>query len=143
MQHRHTESGWTFIETIIVVTIIVVMTSTVGLAGLRYVERARMATAENEIIVLSLALDSYYLDCGAYPTVNQGLEALWSQPVLSPVPKNWNGPYLVKKDFADPWGNKYTYKIPGPEGLPYELLSLGADGKEGGEGQNADILSWD
>ncbi len=140
---RFYEAGWTYVETIIVVTIIVILTSAVGLTGMRYVEKARVSTTANEIAVLSLALDSYYLDCGSYPTEEQSLEALWSVPVISPVPSKWDGPYITKKDFTDPWGNAYHYRIPGPNGLSYEIFSFGSDGQEGGEGTDADIFSWE
>ena len=140
---RETEAGWTFVETIIVVAIILVLTGTVGVAGVRYVERARTTSAGSEAAALALALDGYYLDCGTYPTTDQGLEALWVQPSTSPVPAGWMGPYVAKRDFTDPWGHPFLYESPGPNGLPYAITSYGADGTEGGEGKHADIVSWE
>jgi len=139
---RSSEAGWTFIEAIIVVSIFFIFTGAVGFAGVRYVNKARRASAANEIAALSLALDSYYLDCGMYPSEEQGLDALWAVPVTSPVPSGWFGPYLTKKDIEDSWGREYIYRHPGPEGLPYAISSYGADGLEGGEGPDADIHSW-
>jgi len=139
----NSESGWTFVETIIVVAIILALTSTVAVAGIRYVEKARRTSAISEISALSLALDGYYLDCGAYPTTEQGIESLWALPQQSPVPKGWAGPYLNKKDFVDPWGKPYRYENPGPHNLAFALISYGADGTEGGEGNDADIVSWE
>ncbi len=137
------ESGWTFIETIIVVAIILILTGTVGISGIRYIQRARVSSAGSEIAALVLALDGYYLDCGNYPTTEQGMNALWQLPTISPVPDNWNGPYVAKKDFEDPWKNAYYYENPGPNGLPFAITSYGADGAEGGEGEDADIVSWE
>ena len=139
----HSEKGWTFIESIIVVSIILVLTSAVGIAGMRYVDRARTYTAKQEIAALGVALDGYYLDCGNYPSTDQGLEALWSEPDMSPVPAGWSGPYVARRDFDDPWGRAYLYSSPGPDGLPYRIASYGADAQEGGEGKNADVVSWE
>ncbi len=139
---RPFEAGWALIETVIAVTIFFILTGAVSFAGVRYVNKARQATAANEIAAFSLALDSYYLDCGMYPSEEQGLDALWAVPVTSPVPSGWSGPYLTRKDIEDSWGRDYIYRRPGPEGLPYAILSHGADGLEGGEGPDADIHSW-
>lgn len=143
MRVRSTESGWTFIEIIIVITIILVLTSTVGIVGVRYVDRARVSAAVNEMAALSVALDGYYLDCGRYPTEEQGLAALWTVPTIPPIPDGWAGPYLSKEDFEDPWGTPYRYVVPGPHGLPFGVTSQGADRLEGGEGKDADIASWE
>ena len=88
------------------------------------------------------ALEEYYAECGSLPTTEQGLKALWEKPYLYPVPSKWNGPYLDTEIPPDPWGNEYQYKTPGPNNLPYEIFSFGADGEKGGEGKNADIYSW-
>ncbi len=135
--------GWTFIESIIVITIILILTGTVGVAGIRYVERARTTGAAGEIAALTLALDGYYLDNAVYPTEIQGLKSLWEQPSAAPIPEDWNGPYVSKNDFTDPWNRDYNYRVPGPYGLPFEIRSFGADGKEGGEDKDADIVSWE
>ena len=78
-----------------------------------------------------------------YPTREQGLDALWEKPILEPVPTGWEGPYVTKKIINDPWGHPYELTVPGPNGLPFGLRSLGADGKVGGEGNNKDLMSWE
>ena len=100
------------------------------------------AAGLSPVQLLAVALDNYRLDNGSYPTTAQGLDALWQKPTIDPPP-NWRSPYLRKAVPKDPWGREYVYVAPGrvnPEG--YDLLSYGADGKAGGEGENADILSW-
>jgi general secretion pathway protein G len=94
--------------------------------------------------MLGGALDAYRLDNGRYPTTDQGIDALRSAPTVEPAPRNWRGPYLRREIPADPWGNPYQYVSPG-EFNPhsYDRLSRGADGPPGGEGENADINSWD
>jgi len=137
------EEGWTFVETLIVIAIVLVLTSSVGFMAFRYVDRARVASVQSQIENYSLALNTYYIDTNHYPTEEQGLEALWERPVLEPVPDEWHGPYVDKPIAPDPWGNDYEYVRPGPNGLPFGIRSLGADGREGGEGVDADILSWE
>ncbi len=137
------EAGWTFIETLIVIGIVMILTSTVGFMAVRYLDKARTVAARSQIETFAMALDSYYLDCGTYPTADQGLKSLWEKPSLAPVPKGWSGPYLSKPVPADPWGNEYAYSVPGPSGLPFGIRSLGADGREGGEGKDADVATWE
>jgi general secretion pathway protein G len=136
------DDGWTFMETLIVIAIVLILTSTVGYMAIQYLDRARIAAARSQIDSFSLALESYYIDCGRYPTSEQGLESLWKKPTVEPSGDNWTGPYIYKKVPNDPWGNPYEYTIPGAEGLPFSIRSLGADGREGGEGKDADITSW-
>lgn len=130
-------------EILIVIAIILILTSTVGFVGYRYIDRARQVTARSQIETLSLALQAYALDCARYPTQEQGLEALWTKPVLEPVPSGWVGPYVDKKVPGDPWGRGYEYTIPGPNDLPCGVRSLGADGREGGDGNDRDVSSWE
>ena len=77
-----------------------------------------------------------------YPTAEQGLGALWEAPLLEPVPSDWNGPYIERNVAPDPWDRAYDYEQPGPNGLPFGIQSLGADGLPGGSGSDADITSW-
>ena len=137
------DKGFTFIETIVAISIILILSAAVGLSATRYIDRARLSACRNQIETFRLALQSYYLDCGQYPTESQGIKALWEKPILVPVPPNWDGPYIDRQIPKDPWGNAYTYKNPGDKNLPFTIISYGADGKEGGEGSNADIYSWD
>ena len=136
------DKGFTFIETIVTISIILILSAAVGFSAIKYIEKARIAACRNQIEIFRLALQSYYLDCGQYPTEAQGLEALWELPRLSPVPRSWAGPYLDRLIPLDPWGNTYVYKNPGDRNLPFSIMSYGADGRPGGEGANAEIHSW-
>ncbi len=137
------EAGWTFVETIIVIAIILILTATVGFVAFRGIANANSAAARSQIDTFSTALNSYLVDNRRYPSQEQGLDALWARPATEPLPPNWSGPYLERPVPQDPWGNEYEYTAPGPEGLPFGIRSLGADGLQGGEGQDADILSWE
>lgn len=134
--------GWTFVETLIVIAIALMLTAMVGLSAFRQVGRARMVKARTEVENAALALTTYYMDCGAYPTEEQGLDALSRKPGVSPAPEGWSGPYLTRELGADPWGREYVYRLPGPMGHPFGVLSLGADGLEGGQDEAQDITSW-
>ena len=137
------DRGFTFIETIVTISIILILSAAVGLSAMKYVERSKIAAARNQIESFRFALQSYMLDCGQYPTELQGLIALWERPVLAPVPPGWDGPYLNRRVPLDPWGTEYVYRNPGDFNLPFSISSLGADGRIGGDGSNADIHSWD
>lgn len=140
---RKYEEGWSFVETLIVMAIVLILTAAVGFSAIKQIEKARVVTTKTQIETFCLALDSYYMDVGSYPTSEQGLEALFSKPASLTDNNNWDGPYLSKALPKDPWGNDYQYFIPGENGLPYGISSFGKDGMEGGEGKNADIKSWE
>lgn len=129
-------------EVLIVIAIILILTSGVGFMAFRYVAKSRQVTTRSQVDTLALALDAYAFDCLRYPTSEQGLEALWTRPDREPMPKGWSGPYVTKRPGKDPWGNPYEYAAPGPSGLPFGIRSLGADGRAGGEGNDADVCSW-
>lgn len=137
--HSRSQSGFTLIELLIVMIIIGLLASLVGPRLFRHVGEAKTKTAKAQIELLGTALDSYRLDVGKYPSTEQGLNALREQP--SGV-DTWNGPYLPKDVPQDPWGNAYHYKSPGENG-DYDLYSYGADNKSGGEGEDADVTSWE
>lgn len=137
------DDGWTFIETIIGIAIVLLLTTGVGVVAVKQMGKANVTAATSQIGNFKLALEMYRQDCKRYPTREQGLEALWMTPVLSPVPKNWDGPYIDKKLPADPWDEPYIYNIPGENGLPFTLTSLGADSAIGGDKLNRDINSYD
>jgi general secretion pathway protein G len=137
------EGGWTFVETLVVVAIVLVLSSSVGFVAYRYVDRAKSTAARSQIEAYALALDSYFIDCARYPTREQGLAALREKPSAEPVPRGWRGPYVNKAVGADPWGNAFEYSVPGKGGLPFGIRSLGADGRDGGEGDDADVSSWE
>ena len=136
--------GFSLIEILIGIAIVLILMTSVGVAVIGNIDKARIAAAKDHIKTFSLALDSYLLDCGQYPTEEHGLKALVEKPILSHVPLRWNGPYLqTLKIPVDPWNQEYDYRVPGAGGLPYGIRSLGADTMEGGEGKNKDITSWE
>jgi general secretion pathway protein G len=139
---RHAR-GFTLIEILVVIIVLGLLAALVGPRILGRVSEAKGATAHTQIELLGLALDSYQLDNGAYPTTEQGLDALQTKPTREPVPLRWHGPYLKRDVPHDPWGRQYLYKSPGdhnPTG--YDLYTLGRDGQPGGEGEDADVTSW-
>ena len=140
----HVEDGWSLIEILIGIALVLVLMTSVGLAIVGNVDRARRTAARDHIQTFSLALDAYLIDCGGYPTEDQGLRALVEKPILDPVPSDWAGPYLKILEIPrDPWKRPYEYEVPGPGGLPYGIQSFGADGLNGGEGKDGDITSWE
>ena len=138
---RNRAQGFSLIEIIVVITIIGVI---VGWAASNIFGKADQAQAKigkSKIVALSGPLDIYKLDTGKYPSTAEGLKALLTAP--SGV-ANWNGPYVRDaNDLKDPWRNDLVYRSPGSENRPYEIVSLGADGQEGGEGANRDLKSWE
>jgi len=139
------QQGFSLIEVLVVVVIMGMLIGLIGPNVLGQVDRARVTTAKSDIASLSQALDMYKLDNHFYPTTDQGLEALVSRPQSSPEPRNWNPEGYIKgsKLPLDPWDGEYVYMSPGEDNRPYELLSLGADARSGGEGYSADISSSD
>ncbi len=136
-------NGFTLIEILVVIVVIAVLATLVAPNVFQHVGAAKDTTARSQIEMLGAALDAYRLDNGSYPPAEQGLAALWREPTAGARPRNWRGPYLRKNVPLDPWGNAYVYRSPGPEsGTGYDLLSLGADGQPGGDGEGADITSW-
>ena len=134
--------AFTLIEVLVVIVVIAILATVVAPSLFRNVGDARVATARTQIETFGTALDAYRLDNGSYPSTAQGLTALWQRPSVD-APPNWKSPYLRKAVPKDPWGHEYLYTSPGrinPQS--YDLVSYGADGRAGGEGENADILSW-
>jgi general secretion pathway protein G len=137
-------AGFTLIEVLVVILVIALLASLVAPNVFRHVGTAKDATARSQIQMLGAALDSYRLDNGRYPTTDQGLQALEREPVTEPAPRNWRGPYLRGAVPRDPWGTPYVFRSPGTQTeFGFDLLSLGADGQEGGEGDAADIRLWE
>ena len=135
---RSTAWGMTLIEILVVLVLIGIVLGIVGGNFIGKGEKAKGDAAKIEIGQIGQTLDLYKLEIGRYPTTQEGMQALISAP---PGATNWNGPYWKKSSVPkDPWGNEYKYVAPA-QSAPYEIISLGADGKEGGEGPNKDIVS--
>jgi len=135
------QQGFTLIEIIVVVVIIGILATFVAPKFMGKTDDARVVKAKNDIQAIESALDIYKLDNYAYPTTDQGLDALINQPSTDPVPNNWQKGGYVKKLQKDPWQREYLYLNPG-ERSEIDIYSLGADGVEGGEGSNSDIGNW-
>ena len=132
------QRGFTLIELLVVVIVLGLLVGLVGPRLFGRVGQSKQAAAKAQIELLGAGLDQYRLDVGAYPNTSQGVDAMQKNPGT----QNWNGPYLKKAVPKDPWGNPYKYRAPGQHG-EYDLWSEGLDGSPGGEGENADIVSWD
>jgi general secretion pathway protein G len=131
--------GFTLIELLVVLVILGLLAALAGPRVIGYLGGAKSDSAQLQIEEFGSALDLFKLDVGRYPSSQEGLQALVQQPGGI---DRWNGPYLKKKEVPkDPWGNDYRYASPGQHG-PYDLSSLGADNREGGDGENKDLVSW-
>ena len=131
-----TMSGFTLIEILIVVVILGILGAVVVPNILSRPDTARVQAAQTDLRALSQTLEIYRLDNFQYPSSEQGLESLVDRPSGFPEPKNWNPEGYLKKLPTDPWGSPYLYE---KTGSSYSLISLGADGQEGGDGFDADI----
>jgi general secretion pathway protein G len=136
---RLDQRGFTLIELLVVIIVLGLLVGLVGPRLFGRVGQSKTATAKAQIELLGAGLDQYRLDVGSYPTAAQGLDSLQRNPNVA----NWNGPYLKKSVPKDPWGNPYKYVCcPGQHG-DYDLWSEGADNAPGGDGENADVTSWE
>jgi general secretion pathway protein G len=130
-------------ELLVVIAIIATLAAVVAPSIFRNVGDAKGASAESQVDLLALALNSYRLDNDVFPTSEQGLEALRTLPAVGEPPRNWRGPYLSKLVPNDPWGRPYVYAAPGRVNpTSFDLYTLGRDGKAGGDGEDADVTSW-
>jgi general secretion pathway protein G len=139
---RAAQRGFTLIEVMVVVVILGILAAVVVPRVMDRPDQARITKVQNDIRALESALNLYRLDNFAYPTTEQGLRALVTQPTGSDAPRNWRTGGYIDRLQRDPWGNEYQYLRPGRDGREYDLFSLGADGRPGGEGANADIGNW-
>ena len=143
--------AFTFVETLAVLAITAALTAGCTISVSKLIASAKRTSAQNQIEQYSAALQTYFLDCGRFPTTEQGLAALWEKPVLFPIPEEWNGPYLERRPAKDPWGTDFEYLsaessvMPSevPANLPYVLICYGADKQKGGKANGQDIVSWE
>jgi general secretion pathway protein G len=133
--------GFTLIEIMVVVIIIGLLAAVIVPSVMRRVDDAKVAKAKEDIQSLETALTMYYMDNSKYPTNEQGLNSLTTQPT-DPSIKNWKPGGYIERISKDPWGNPYLFVFPGTHGKAYDICSLGADGQPGGDGINADICNW-
>lgn len=138
-RRRGADRGFTLIEIMVVLVIIGVLAALIAPNVLDRAGDAKVTAARTDVNNLMQAMKLYKLDNGRFPSSEQGLQALVRKPTASPVPPNWK-PYLDKLP-TDPWGQAYQYLNPGVKG-EIDIFSFGADGKPGGEGQDADVGSW-
>jgi len=137
--YRHL--GFTLIEIMVVMVILGILASLVVPKIMGRPDEARIVAARQDISSIQQALKLYKLDNQRYPTTEQGLQALVTKPEASPVPQNWKRDGYLESMPKDPWGMPYQYLNPGLHG-EIDIMSLGADGAAGGEGNDADIGSW-
>jgi general secretion pathway protein G len=133
-------SGFTLVELLVVLAILGLLVGLVGPQVMKTLGGSKTKTARIQINDLATTLDIYRLDVGRYPTTDEGLQALVEKPGNA---TNWNGPYLTKSSVPkDPWGYDYNYRSPGENGS-FDLWSLGADNRDGGDGEDQDVLGWE
>jgi len=131
--------GFTLLELVVVLVILGTLAALVGPRLVGHSSDARITASKTQIELFRQGLETFRMHVGRYPTTQEGLEALQSPPVNTPL---WKGPYLSRGVPMDPWGRPYLYRTPGDSGRDFEILSLGSDGLVGGTGESADIPSW-
>ncbi len=135
-QAKTRRSAFTLIELLVVILILAILAALIVPRVVGRTDDAKRAKAASDISSLGKALSQFRLDCDRYPTTEEGLEALRTQPGEV---RGWRGPYIEKAVPPDPWGGEYVYEFPGSTDDSYFLVSYGADGAPGGEGNNADV----
>lgn len=136
---RPRSDGFTLLEVLVVLVIIGLLASLVGPRLFTKVDSSKVQTAQTQVKMLKGALETLRLDIGRFPTEAEGLSMLNKPPADEKLRSRWRGPYLDEALPADPWGNPYQYSVPGADGQPFALYSLGADGKRGGVDVDADV----
>ena len=135
---RRRAGGFTLLELLVVLLIIALLAGYVGPKLFGEIGKARSKTAASQMKSIADALDRYRLDTGRFPSTDEGLRALSVNPGNL---HGWAGPYMNNDVPPDPWGAQYVFRMPGESGKDYDLLTLGADGKAGGTGEDADIVA--
>ncbi len=135
--------GFSFIEVMIVVVILAILATLLIPRVMGRTEDAKRAATKAQISNIESALQLYKLDNGNLPSTEQGLKALVERPASGPAAPNWKAGGYLPKVPVDPWGSPYKYTVPSSQGAEFEIVSFGADGAPGGDGKNADIVSWD
>lgn len=133
------EYGFTLLEMLVVLVIIGMLAGLVGPRMFGKVDESKVKTAKTQIKMLRGCLETMRLDINRFPTQAEGLAMLYHRPSDPKAAQLWKGPYLDEEVPRDPWGNEYQYTVPGNNGLPFALYSLGADGVKGGDGFNKDL----
>lgn len=136
---RRAALGFTLLEMLVVLVIIGLVAGLVGPRLFSKVDSSKVQTAGVQIKLLRGAVETMRMDVGVYPPAEVGLAMLVTPPADASLRARWKGPYLDEAVPLDPWGNPYVYQIPGEDSHPFSIFSLGADGKPGGEGNDADI----
>lgn len=131
------QAGFSFIELMVVIVIIGLLTSVVAINVLPSQDRAMVEKARADVAILSQAVEMYRMEMLRYPSTDEGLDVLTDTPGGNSIRKQG----FIKSLPKDPWGNEYVYLLPGENGI-FDVMSLGADGRLGGEGENADIGNW-
>lgn len=134
------KSGFTLLELLVVVAIIGLLAAYVGPRYFAQIGRSEQAVAKSQIESFSRALQTYRIDVGAYPSAQEGLNALVTRPTQTELANRWHGPYLEKAPPKDPWGRAYIYRLSASSD-DFEVLSYGKDGQPGGTGDAADVSS--
>lgn len=145
MLGQRDSAGFSLIELMVVIVILGLLAATLVPRIMDRPDEAKVAKTKTDIRTIETALRFYKLDNGRYPTTEQGLKSLVAKPAESPIPVSWRkGGYLESSSVpTDAWGNAYIYRSPGEGSRDYEIISLGADGHEGGEGFDTDIKNWE
>ncbi len=140
-RRRRREAGFTLVELMVVILIIGLLTTIVAFNVLSLGEQSKVQKARADIATIEQALDLYKLNQGSYPATQDGLRALVQAPTSLTDPTRYPRGGYIKKLPRDPWSHDYLYRFPGAHG-DVDIWSQGADGQDGGEGDNADITSW-